>query len=239
MRVYTYMPATSLSCLKKWRYQKQSDFTQPEKLKEPTMEIIWDIALHTLGLLTLLFGVLGMAFSLLLLFSPRLTKSIGDFFNRNVTVGSSVSILDTDIPTEALIYSHHVIFGICFVAGSTFALIFFFINIDIANFANVFLGSQKYYQTLEIIFFFFAWTARIGCILGLVFGIILLIAPQKMRAIESRLNTWFETRTFFEKLDKPGPELDALFFHYPYFFGVAGAIVSFLIITLSIVNLLD
>ena len=59
-----------------------------------------------------------------------------------------------------------------------------------------------------------------------------------MQAFETRLNTWFETRTFFEKLDQSGPELDALFFRYPYFFGVAGAIISFLIITLSIVNLL-
>ncbi len=32
------------------------------------MEIFWDIALHTVEILTLLFGVLGMAFSLLLLF---------------------------------------------------------------------------------------------------------------------------------------------------------------------------
>ncbi len=203
------------------------------------MEIIWDIAIHTVGILTLLFGVLGMAFSLLLLFSPRLTKSIGNFFNRNITVGSSASILDRDIPTEVFIYSHHIIFGLCLVAGSIFALIFFFFNIDVANFANVFLGSKKYFQTLEIIFFFFAWIARIGCVFGLAFGIFLLIAPHKMRAFESRVNTWFETGSFFQKLDQSGPELDALFFRYPYFFGVAGAIVSFLIITLSVVNLLN
>ena len=202
------------------------------------MEIILDIALHAVGILTLLFGVLGMAFSLLLLFSPRLTKSIGNFFNRNITSGSMVSLLDKDIPTEALVYSHHIIFGICLVAGSLFALIFFFFNIDVANFANVFLGSQKYFQTLEITITFFTWIARIGCVFGLVIGCFLLIAPRKMQAFETRLNTWFEPRTFFEKLDQSGPELDALFFRYPYFFGVAGAIISFLIITLSVVNLL-
>ena len=203
------------------------------------MEFFWEIALHTVELLTLLFGVLGMAFSLLLLASPRLTKSLGNFFNRNISISYSPNILDKDIPTEAFIYSHHVIIGLCLASGSLFAVIFFFINIDISNFAKVFLGSQRYFKTLEIIFYFFAWIARIACICGLITGIVLLVAPQKMQAVEKKLNVWFETRTFFEKLDQTGPELDALFFRYPFFFGMAGALISFLVITLSIVNLLS
>ncbi len=202
------------------------------------MEILWEIGLHTIEILTLLFGVLGMAFSLLLLFSPRLTQSLGSFFNRSISVGYSPNILDKDIPTEAFIYSHNIIIGICLCTGSVFALFFFLFNIDIAKFASVFLGSQKYYQTLEIIFYFFAWVARVGCFFGLIIGIFLLVAPQKLRVFESKVNTWFETRTFFEKLDRSGPELDTLFFRHPYFFGMAGAVISFLIITLSIVNLL-
>ena len=108
-----------------------------------------------------------------------------------------------------------------------------------SNFAKVFLGSQKYFDTLEILFLFFAWIARIACLCGLIIGIVLLVAPQKMQAVEKRLNTWFETRTFFEKLDQTGPGLDVLFFRYPFFFGMAGALISFLVITLSIVNLLS
>ena len=203
------------------------------------MEIFWDIAFHTVEILTLLFGVLGMAFSLLLLFSPRLTKSLGSFFNRSISVEPKISLLDKDIPTEALIYSHNIVFSICLVAGSIFALIFFFFNIDISNFAKVFLGSRKYFMTIEIVFIFFAWVARLGCIFGLVFGFFLLFAPGKMKAIEGRVNTWFETRAIFEKLDRTGPDLDVLFFRHPFFFGMAGAVVSFLIITLAIANLLS
>ena len=203
------------------------------------MEIFWDIALHTVEILTLLFGILGMAFSLLLLFSPRLTKSLGSFFNRSVSVEPKINLLDKDISTEALIYSHHIIFGVCLAAGSIFALIFFFFNIDLANFAKVFLGSRKYFMTLEVIFIFFAWVARIACIFGLVFGFFLLFAPAKMQAIEGKMNNWFETRAIFEKLDRSGPELDVFFFRYPFFFGMAGTVVSFLIITLATVNLLS
>ena len=203
------------------------------------MEIFWDIAFHTVEILTLLFGVLGMAFSLLLLFSPRLTKSLGNYFNRSINVDPKISVLDKDIRTEAFIYSHNVIFGICLVAGSIFALIFFIFNIDISNFAKVFLGSRKYFMTLEIVFIFFAWVARLACIFGLVCGLFLLFAPAKIQAIEGKVNTWFETRTIFEKLDQTGPELDVLFFRHPFFFGMAGAIISFLIITLAVANLLS
>lgn len=203
------------------------------------MEIFWDIALHTVEILTLLFGVLGMAFSLLLLFSPRLTKTLGSFFNRNINVEPKVSILDKDIETETLIYGHHIIFGLCMVAGSVFAFIFFVFDLDISNFANVFIVSRKYFMVLEIVFYAFAWVARVACILGMIFGGFILFAPDKMRRIEGKVNIWFETQGIFDKLDYTRPELDAFFFRHPFFFGLAGALISFLIITLSIANLLS
>ena len=70
-------------------------------------------------------------------------------------------------------------------------------------------------------------------------GSFLLFAPAKMQSIEGKMNNWFETQAIFEKLDRSGPELDVLFFRYPFFFGMAGAVVSFLIITLATVNLLS
>jgi len=203
------------------------------------MEIFWDIALHTVEILTLLFGVLGMAFSMLLLVSPRLTKTLGNFFNRNINVEPKINILDKDIETETLIYGHHIVFGLCMVAGSVFAFIFFVFNLNISNFANVFIVSRKYFLVLEIVFYAFAWIARVACIIGMVFGGFLLFAPDKMRHIESKVNTWFETRGIFEKLDHTGPELDAFLFRHPFFFGLAGALLSFLIITLAVANLLS
>ena len=203
------------------------------------MEIFWEIGLHTVEILTLLFGVLGMAFSLLLLISPRLTKSAGNFFNRNINVEPKINILDKDIKTETLIYGHHVVFGLCMVAGSLFAFIFFFFDMNIENFANVFLVSGKYFVIFEIVFYAFTWIAKIACILGIVFGGFLLFAPDKMRKIDQKVNIWFETRGIFEKLDQTGPELDVFLFRHPFFFGLTGALVSFLIITLSIANLLS
>ena len=203
------------------------------------MEIFWDIGLHTIEVLTLLFGVLGMAFSLLLLISPRLTKTAGDFFNRNISFEPKINILDKDIKTEPLIYGHHIIFGLCMIAGSLFAFIFFAFDLDISNFASVFIVSRKYFVIFEIIFNTFVWVARFACLLGIVFGGFLLFAPDKMRKLDKKVNIWFETRGVFAKLDQSGPELDVFLFRHPFFFGLSGALVSFLIITLSVVNLLS
>lgn len=203
------------------------------------MEIFWDIGLHTVEILTLLFGVLGMAFSLLLLISPRLTKTASNFFNRIISVEPKINILDKDIKTETLVYGHHVIFGLCMVAGSLFAFIFFAFDLDISNFANVFIVSGKYFVIFEIIFNTFAWIARIACLLGIVFGCFLLFAPGKMQNLDTKVNVWFETKGIFAKLDQTGPELDVFLFRHPFFFGLTGALASFIIITLSVVNLLS
>jgi hypothetical protein len=203
------------------------------------MDIFWDIGLQTVEILTLLFGVLGMAFSLLLLISPRLTKTAGNFFNRNINVEPKINILDMDIKTETLIYGHHVVFGLCLVAGSLFAFIFFFFDLNISNFANVFIVSGKYFGVFEIVFYAFAWVAKVACILGIVLGGFLLFAPDKMLTVDQKVNIWFETRGIFTKLDQTGPELDVFLFRHYFFFGLTGALVSFLIITLAIVNLLS
>ena len=202
------------------------------------MEIFWDIGLQTVEILTLLFGVLGMAFSLLLLFSPRLTRTAGNFFNRSINVEPKISILDKDIRTETLIYGHHIIFGLCMVAGSVFAFIFFVFDLNISTLANVFTVSGQYFLIFEIVFHALVWIARVACILGIVLGGFLLFAPDKMRNVDQKVNVWFETRGVFNKLDQTGPELDAFLFRHPFFFGLTGALVSFLIITLSLVNLL-
>jgi hypothetical protein len=203
------------------------------------MEIFWDIALHTVEILTLLFGVLGMAFSLLLLFSPRLTRTVGEFFNRNVNVDPKLSLLDKDIKTEPFIYSHRFIFGFCMMAGSVFAFVFFVFDLNISNVASVLIGSPQYFQAFEIVFFAFAWIARIACVLGVVFGGLLLFAPDQLKRIDGKMNTWFETRYIFAKLDRNIPEVDAFFFRYPFFFGLIGALLSCLVIALSVVNLLS
>lgn len=202
------------------------------------MQIIQQIGLQAVEILTLVFGILGMTFSLLLMYSPNLTKSISRVFNRYVSIDDKVTYLDKDIQIDSYIYSHNMLVGTCLVAGSVFSLIFFFFKLDVSNFANIFFVSRQHLSANEMIFSAVSWIGKVACFFGLFFGAMLFFAPNKMRHIETKMNSWFETRHVFAKLDDSNRELDTILFQHPMLFGAVGLIVSLLIIVLSILNLL-
>lgn len=202
------------------------------------MSIFQQIALEAVEILTLVFGILGITFSLLLIFSPSLTKSLSAVFNRYVNLDEKVSYLDKDVQIDSFIFSHHFIFGICLSAGSAFALIFFFFRLDVSSFANIFFVPGKYISTSEMVFNAVSWMGKVACIVGLICGILLFVAPQKMKRIENVMNSWIETRPVFDKLDSSKRELDTLFFRHPVLYGSIGLIISMFVIVLSILNLL-
>ena len=203
------------------------------------MHIIQQIGLQVVEILTLVFGILGVTFSLLLMYSPSLTKSISSVFNRYVDIDDKVSYLDKDIQIDSYFYSHNMLFGTCLVAGSVFSLIFFFFKLDVSSFANIFFVSNRHLSTNEMIFTAVSWIGKVACFLGILVGTMLLFAPNKMRQIETKLNSWFETRHVFDKLDDSNRDLDTILFQRPVFFGAVGLIVSLFIIVLSILNLLS
>jgi hypothetical protein len=203
------------------------------------MQLIQEIGLEAIEILTLVFGILGITFSLLLLFSPNLTKSISNVFNRYVSLEEKVAYLDKDVKVDSFIYSHNMLIGACLAAGSVFALIFFFFRLDISSFANIFFVPGKYLSTNRMIFNAVTWIGKVACFFGFVFGIMLFVAPMKMKQIEDKMNVWFETRHIFEKLDDSNRDLDAILFRHPLPFGLVGLIISFFIIILSILNLLN
>lgn len=203
------------------------------------MQIFQQIGLQAIEILTLIFGILGMTFSLMLIFSPNLTRSVSKVFNRSISVDDKVAYLDKDVRVDSFIYSHNMLIGTCLIAGSIFSLIFFFFKLDVSSFANVFFVSGKYFSTNEMIFNAVTWIGKVACFFGVVFGIMLFIAPTKMKQFENKMNSWFETRHIFEKLDNSNRELDAVLFRHPIPFGLIGLIISFFIIILSILNLLS
>jgi hypothetical protein len=202
------------------------------------MEIIWGICLKAVEILTLIFGILGMTFSLMMLFSPSLAKNLSNILNRSVSLEKRLEYLDKDIQIDAFVYNHNVLLGALFIGGALFALFFFLFNLDAVSFAKIFFGKPKHTLAVEIIFYSVTWIGKVVCILGIVFGTILMIAPNKLRRIESRLNSWFETKPMIAKLDNSSRDLDTFFFRHPMAFGLIGAIISFFLIVLSIINLL-
>ena len=203
------------------------------------MEIFWEIGLQTVEILTLIFGVMGMTLSLMLLFAPRLARNLSNVLNRSINVDKRIEYLDKDIQISDFLYGHHIIMGILLVAGSAFTLFFFYFSLDISKFAGIFFGSRADSFTAELAVRTIAYIGRIGCVAGLVSGLLMVFWPDKMKRIETKMNSWFETRSMFDKLDSSSHDMDSFFFRHPVAVGLTGAVMSFFLISLSIINLLD
>ena len=203
------------------------------------MEIFWEIGIQTIEILTLVFGIMGMTLSLMLLFSPRLARSLSNILNRSIDVDKRLEFLDQDIEVSEIFYSHHIAMGLLLVAGSTFSLFFFFFSLDVSKFAGIFFGSQSNVFTAELVVSAITWVGKIGCLAGLVFGLLMVFRPNLLKRIENKLNSWFETRPMIDKLDKSSHDTDTFFFNHPVAVGLTGAVISFFLISLSIINLLE
>jgi hypothetical protein len=176
------------------------------------METFWEIALQTVEFLTLIFGILGMTISLMLLFSPHLARSLSNILNRQVNVDNHIEYLDKNIEITEFFYRYHAATGILIVAGSAFSLFFFFFSLDVTKFADILFESQANAYSGELIISLVTWVGKIGCLTGLVFGILLLFAPDFMKRIEDKLNSWLATKPMIEKLDKSSHDLEPFFF---------------------------
>jgi len=203
------------------------------------MEIFWEIGIQTVEILTLVFGVMGMTLSLMLLFAPRLARNLSNVLNRSINVDKRIEYLDKDIEISDFLYGHHILMGILLVAGSVFTLFFFYFSLDISKFAGIFFGSRSDSFTAELAVRTMAYIGRIGCVAGLVSGLLMIFWPDKMKRIETKMNSWFETQSMFDKLDNSSHDMDSLFFRHPVAVGLIGAVMSFFLVSLSIINLLE
>lgn len=203
------------------------------------MEIIREIGLQIIEILTLIFGTLGLTFSAMLMFAPNLTRKLSNILNRNVNVEQNMRFLDKDIAMSAFFYSHHVVVGLLLMAGSALALFFIYFSMDSTNFSKIFPGSPQQVFFGEILLDSILWVGKAACVAGLIFGGLLTASPEKMKRVENKLDSWFETGSVIEKLDQSNPNVDSFFFRHPLPVGMVGAIISFMILSLSIIHLLD
>lgn len=203
------------------------------------MDIIIEIGLQVIEILTLTFGILGMTFSAMLMFAPNLTQNLNKRLNRSVNIDEKIAFLDKDIEVTRYVYGHHLVVGLLLIVGSGIALSFFYFSLDIDNFTNIFFDTPQQIFFGEILLKSILLLGKFTCLAGLFFGGLLMFAPAKMKQWEKKLNSWFETKPIFDKLEKSSDNVDSFIFRHPIPVGLTGAVISFFIISLSIINLLD
>ncbi len=192
------------------------------------MGLFWDMFLRFAQILTVIAGVSGIALSLLLLFSPNLVRTLSNIFNYQLNLEKRLSFLNKYIQTGPIIYRHNILFGGCLIAGSIFALIFLFFKLDVTKFSSIFN---------EIVVVSMILLGKISMIAGIILGFFLLLSPETIEKIESKMNLWLDIQPIVNKLDEFHDDIDTIFFRHPKNFGLAGLIISTILFVLSIVNL--
>jgi len=192
------------------------------------MQFLGDIFLSATGILTVLIGALGVIFSALLLFNPGAIVKWSGILNRSIDVERVFPALDRPVSTNSLAYKHPVIFGILLVIGSFFVLNFLFFQISAPLFSG-FLGGILF-EALVIM-------GKLACFCGIAIGLGLIFAPDKVKKLETRLDSWFDTEPLAEKLNRPIEQVDHIFLRRPLLFGAIGLLASFVLLILGAANL--
>jgi len=202
------------------------------------MEIIWDICLQAVSIFVLILGFVGLALSLLLVISPKTTKSLSNALNKYVVVDKKLSYLNKPIQTDSFTYQHNVLTGISLIGGSIFFLVFLFFRFDVAKTLNLFLGSN-YLFLYEIVLKSIVLIGKIAGFTGIVIGLCLLFRPDIMVKIENRMDAWITTQDMVDKLDELHLGIDNIILRFPLLFGFTGLMTSAVLIILSIASLLS
>ena len=194
------------------------------------MENIQDICITSAEILMMIFGMIGAAVSLLLILSPESVKAAGDWLDTKVNLDKKITYyLNLYIPTDRFAYRHNIFFGLALITGSLVVLIFLFFQLDIMRYNDV---------LDEVLVNSLALVGKIVGFAGIVLGFFLLFVPEKMKTIENKMNTWFDTQPLVDKLNKSYRDVDSIFFRHPIVFGIAGMISSIILIALSMKALL-
>jgi hypothetical protein len=201
------------------------------------VEIIKNIGFQTLEILILILSLVGLAISFLLLVSPNRAKSINSLFNQQITIDNKLNYLDKPVLTDSLTYRHNILFGITLITGSGFLLVFLFFQMDVPRVVSLF-SDYKYVVLVDIVVKAMVLAGKIASLAGIIFGLLLLFAPEAMIKIENRMDSWFATQFVVDRLDESHHGVENLILKYPLLFGFAGLMTSLILVILSIGSLL-
>lgn len=191
---------------------------------------MWEICFQTILILTIVIGISGISIFLCLLISPNLCSRMSSFCNHRVNISHNLNLLNKYIPTDSLLYNHNKLFGIALILGGTFSFIFFFFQLRPPHVPNI---------IIELIINSLVLLGKIGSLAGIVLGLFLFLAPNKIRRIEKIMNIQVDTQSAVDRLDEFHNSIDPFFFRHSFIFGSIGLIASIILTSFSIINLIQ
>ena len=203
------------------------------------MKIFWEMGLQAVEIFTLVVGLLGIILSLLLLFDPQKIQQLGKRFNQYIDIDAKFrKMIDRNISSDGIFYTHNILAGICLIVGSAFILVFLFYRLDVQSILVALFGRGNFNAVTDIVISAMALVGKLAGIVGILIGSILLFDPDQLKRIEKRLNIWLATEPMIEKLEQAHPDVDAFVYQRPVLCGIIGLTTSILLTYLALGNIL-
>jgi len=200
------------------------------------MDFLWSILLQTDKILTPVFGILGLGFSILFLVSPERTQSLSNALNRRIELDNKITYVDKSFEIGDATHTNSLVIGVCLLVGSSVSVFFLFYRFEPSGYVAVFPILGQHLYVTQLILPTVAWCLKAACLIGIVIGLYLVLSPGILREFEARMNSWFETQSAVGRIDKSSIDADVFFLRHRVVFGIVGLSLSALIILLSILS---
>ena len=154
-------------------------------------------------ILTVLFclGVLFIPVGIALILVPQSVMRLGESSNRWISTNGLVNSLDSPRNHERLFYKYHHLFGVLIVLGSAFSLYVLVYNngiTDTAESISHLADTVAGEWLLETAYYILSG----ACVLALLVGLVIIVRPSLLKAVEAWGNRWIDTGSTLEKLDQ-------------------------------------
>ena len=152
------------------------------------------VIVPTLVIFFLLGGVAGTAFGISLVARPA--GAIAFMRSMNRWVSTRRALKQAEIPRTVSLPSRRGRIGLALFLffGGLFALWFLLLRLEIPRAASILGVDLKRWALTSIALQTMKWFLVAGSVLALAVGVLILFFPDRLAALEARLNRWYSTR---------------------------------------------
>lgn len=165
---------------------------------------------------------------------PNKLIELNERLSRWVDTSTWFHKIDEQRQIERIFYRYHILMGVLIIAGSLYSLWFLWRLQGGA--LLVILPALQNRVLLEVLEATASGVLLIGNLIALIIGIVVLVRPSLLKALEIKANSWFETEQTFNKLNRRVDLADQFLPNHPRLYGLLIMIGSLYILSNTLIS---
>ncbi|HEY3488351.1 MAG TPA: hypothetical protein VGL10_09825 [Gammaproteobacteria bacterium] len=165
------------------------------------------------------------------------TRMFGLFtvMNRYVSTRHAMKPLSVQHDIGPAVQKHRIWFGIVFIIGAAYSIYGLAVNFNADTITAAISGSgvDRSQPLIPVVVETMRWTMLVLSALALVVGVILLLAPTALNAIEAHANRWYSVRKVTVGAETPYLTVDKWVETYPKAAGLAITLGALIVVASS------